>query len=146
MKFLVLGIGIGREKDFIIGSNIFYCASIITMLHDSILHLQYLAYILLNVQLSISSYYRWHIFSARLTGTHPLFSFPWPGTSDSGSTGSDCAVVYRPDTPCCPCRYSSGPFWLCAWRNPYSLRSCTRHNASLHTQIMFTLPLSCKEI
>lgn len=93
-----------------------------------------------------SSYYRWFLFKGRLTGTHPLFSFPWPGTSDSGSTGSDCADVYRPDTPCCPCRCSSGPFWLCAWRNPYSLRSCTRHNASLHTQIMFTLPLSCKQI
>lgn len=93
---------------------------------------------LLNIQLMYYFILRWYIFSVRLTGTHPLFSFPWPGTSDSGSTGSDCAVVYRPDTPCCPCRYSSGPSWLCAWRNPYSLRSCTHHNASLHTQIIIS--------
>uniref|UniRef100_A0A3P9N1V4 C-type lectin domain-containing protein n=1 Tax=Poecilia reticulata TaxID=8081 RepID=A0A3P9N1V4_POERE len=33
-----------------------------------------------------------------------LSSYPWPGTSGSGSTGSGCAGVCPPGTPCYPCR------------------------------------------
>lgn len=60
-----------------------------------------------------------------------LFSCRWPGTSGTGSIGSDCAGACPPHSPCCHGRRSSGPSAQCAWRSPYIPHSCARHSACL---------------
>ncbi len=63
--------------------------------------------------------------------SYPLSSFPWPGTSGIGNTGSGSSGVCPPDSPYYPCMCSSGPSSQCAWKSPCSPRSCTRHSACL---------------
>lgn len=75
--------------------------------------------------------------------SHLPASCPWPGTSDSDSTGSGSADACRWGSLCYPdtCRWGLS-LWF-SWRTPCSLHSCTHHSAFLLTRKEQSLGHSC---